>query len=127
MSDSSDFITPKECAALVKLSPAALYMRSRRGNGPPAHRISPRLTRYRRSEVLAWLGAEARAGESEPDARRRVTVEATPAPVARALNAFVDEISASRTLDGEVAAAIWRVAGLKLALALGAAEGTVAP
>jgi len=52
-----DYIDIAETARLTGMKPAQLAQLRHRGTGPRFYKPTPRTVRYRRSEVLAWLGA----------------------------------------------------------------------
>ncbi|GAA4630047.1 hypothetical protein GCM10023196_053800 [Actinoallomurus vinaceus] len=48
-------MTRREWAALARISIATAKRWSRQGIGPEAVKVGPRLVRYRRADVEAWL------------------------------------------------------------------------
>lgn len=52
------YLTIEEAAAVIRSTPAAIYQMRRRGQGPPARRPGARLL-FKRSELMAWLDAQA--------------------------------------------------------------------
>ena len=53
--DPNDMLTTKQVAAWLGLSATTLEIWRTEGRGPPFVRLSPRMVRYRRSDVQAWL------------------------------------------------------------------------
>ncbi|WP_081639907.1 helix-turn-helix transcriptional regulator [Actinomadura flavalba] len=52
---AGEWITRPEFAQCARVSVATLRRWSRLGIGPRAHRVGPRLVRYRKAEVDAWM------------------------------------------------------------------------
>lgn len=55
MSDQSEWLTTGEYAALARVSVPTARRWARQSIGPRPHKFGPRLVRYRRSEVDAWM------------------------------------------------------------------------
>jgi predicted DNA-binding transcriptional regulator AlpA len=55
-----EFMSIREVAELTRKTLNALYSLRYRGDGPPAFQLGHRLV-YRRTDVLAWIEASARA------------------------------------------------------------------
>jgi predicted DNA-binding transcriptional regulator AlpA len=55
LSERNAGMTRREYAALARVHPDTIKRWARVGVGPRPHRIGPRLVRYDRSEVLAYL------------------------------------------------------------------------
>lgn len=53
-----EFMTHEETAAMLRLSPGALYQMRYREQGPPAVKVGKRWL-YRRSDLVAWFEAQA--------------------------------------------------------------------
>lgn len=53
--EGDQWLTRLEFAALARVHESTLYRWARQGIGPQAHRMGPRLVRYSRREVVAWL------------------------------------------------------------------------
>jgi predicted DNA-binding transcriptional regulator AlpA len=64
----ADLLEPSEAAHLLGLSVATLARWRMAGKGPAFVRPAPRLVRYRRADIDAWLGAAVRS-TTEADAR----------------------------------------------------------
>ena len=58
-------ITPPEAARLLNLSERALENWRHRGGGPRYVRVSGRCIRYRRGDILAWIGERLRVSTSD--------------------------------------------------------------
>ena len=52
------FLTTKEVADLLRISPRTLENWRQRGGGPPYRVISQRLVRYSREELMVWVRAQ---------------------------------------------------------------------
>ena len=61
-------MTPQQVARYIGVSDAALRLWRSRGEGPPFFKAGPRLVRYRRTDIDAWI--ESRLSEGE-DSRTR--------------------------------------------------------
>lgn len=59
MVPESEIMTPAQCAEFLGVSKETLFNWRKRGGGPKWTQPTPRLVRYMRADVLAWL-AEAR-------------------------------------------------------------------
>lgn len=57
-------LTTEEAAALLGMGASTLRAWRAEGLGPRFYRVGPRLKRYRRADVLAWL--ESRGGPEAP-------------------------------------------------------------
>lgn len=67
MADSEEWLTPRETAALVRLSVGTLANHRCQGIGIPYTKLSPGRTgrvRYRRSDVEQWLAGGSSAAET---------------------------------------------------------------
>jgi predicted DNA-binding transcriptional regulator AlpA len=53
--DPDDLLTTKQLAAWLGVSTTTLEIWRCEGKGPPFVRITPRMVRYRRGDVLQWL------------------------------------------------------------------------
>ena len=53
--DPDDLLNTKQVAAWLGNSPITLEIWRSKGKGPPFIRLSPRMIKYRRGDVLAWL------------------------------------------------------------------------
>ena len=62
-------LTPPEAARLLHLSERALENWRHRGGGPVFDRVSGRCIRYRRGDLLAWIGERLRVSTSDPGGR----------------------------------------------------------
>lgn len=54
---ADELLTPEETAELVKTNKALLAVWRHRKIGPPFVQLSPRMPRYWRSAVLAWIAS----------------------------------------------------------------------
>ncbi len=63
--DPDQMLTTVETAELLGCSVSFLEIGRIRGYGPPAHKITPRMLRYRRGDVLAWVRERAEANASK--------------------------------------------------------------
>ena len=59
--DPEQMLTTVETAKLLGCSVSFLEIGRIRGYGPPAQKITPRMVRYRRGDVLAWVRERAEA------------------------------------------------------------------
>jgi excisionase family DNA binding protein len=50
-----EWLTPKEAAAYTKIPSGTLQKWRARNKGPPAYQISPRMFRYKRAELDAFI------------------------------------------------------------------------
>ncbi len=66
--DPDQMLTTVETAELLGCSVSFLEIGRIRGYGPPAQKITPRMVRYRRGDVLAWVRERAEANAKEPAA-----------------------------------------------------------
>ena len=57
--NASPWLDTKGAAAFIGSTPDTLKTWRARGDGPPFHKVSGRLVRYRRDELDAWLRGEA--------------------------------------------------------------------
>ena len=64
-----EFLSPADAARYLSVSAKQLENWRRAGNGgPPFHKFSRRLVRYRRSELLAWADEHRRNSTAEAHA-----------------------------------------------------------
>ncbi len=66
--DPDQMLTTVETAELLGCSVSFLEIGRIRGYGPPSQKITPRMVRYRRGDVLAWVRERAEANAREPAA-----------------------------------------------------------
>ena len=59
--DFDQWLTPDQAAAYIGVAKITLAKWRITGSGPPFHRPKPRLIRYLRSELDAWIGAKLRS------------------------------------------------------------------
>lgn len=52
---SPEFLTPKETAAILKVTDDTLRVWRRERKGPPSHRLGHRTVRYSRPQLEAWI------------------------------------------------------------------------
>ncbi len=64
--DPDQMLTTVETAELLGCSVSILEIGRIRGYGPPSQKITPRMVRYRRRDVLAWVRERAEANAREP-------------------------------------------------------------
>ena len=57
MQSLPEYLSSQQLADLLGITRDALEQQRRRGNGPPFVRISPRMIRYRRSDVEAFFAS----------------------------------------------------------------------
>ena len=67
--DPYALLTPPEAARIFNLSERALENWRHRGGGPKFVRVSGRCIRYRRGDLLAWIGERLRNSTSDPGGR----------------------------------------------------------
>lgn len=60
-----EFISTKELAAWVRMSPQWVELGRTKGYGPRFVRIGPKRVRYRRSDVLEWLASRTYASTAQ--------------------------------------------------------------
>ena len=53
--ENLDLLTEEETATILQVHRATLSRWRQRGGGPPFVRLGPKLIRYRRSELRAWV------------------------------------------------------------------------
>ncbi|HZN84472.1 MAG TPA: hypothetical protein VFC01_32995 [Mycobacterium sp.] len=53
--EDDQLLTPSETASWLAVSPQWLSIGRHRGWGPPFERLTPKVVRYRRGSVRAWL------------------------------------------------------------------------
>jgi predicted DNA-binding transcriptional regulator AlpA len=53
--EDKEFLNQNEAAEVVGVHPNTLVAFSKRKDGPPRSKLSPRLIRYRRADLLAWM------------------------------------------------------------------------
>ncbi len=65
--DPDQMLTTPETAKLLGCSVSFLEIGRIRNYGPPAQKITPKMVRYRRGDVLAWVRERAEANAKEPE------------------------------------------------------------
>jgi predicted DNA-binding transcriptional regulator AlpA len=63
--DDDELLSTPAVARWLGVSTVWLEIRRSRGGGPPFARVSPRIVRYRRGEVRAWLAQRRHLSSSE--------------------------------------------------------------
>lgn len=54
---SDQLLTPKEVASICGVTPRTVGDWRQKGEGPPYVKLSSRVVRYRREDVLAWIAS----------------------------------------------------------------------
>lgn len=70
--DADDLMSTIQVAAWLGVSPQFLEIGRSRGYGPRFVRLTPRRTRYRREDVIAWLRSRTHASTAEYTRSREV-------------------------------------------------------
>lgn len=52
-----EFLNQKDAARLIRVHQNTLLALAKKKDGPPRVKLSPRLIRYRKSDLLAWFQA----------------------------------------------------------------------
>jgi predicted DNA-binding transcriptional regulator AlpA len=63
--NADDLLVTKQLAGWLGVSPQTLEIWRCKGDGPRYERLSPRMIRYKRSEVLKWLAGRECASTAE--------------------------------------------------------------
>jgi predicted DNA-binding transcriptional regulator AlpA len=69
--DPDELLDTEEVAAWLHVSMQWLEIARHHGYGPPFTKLSPRMIRYKRSDVLAWLNTRKHASTAEYRAGRK--------------------------------------------------------
>jgi predicted DNA-binding transcriptional regulator AlpA len=68
--DADELLSTMQLAALLGVSTQWLEIGRSRGYGPPFKTLGPRMIRYRRGDVRAWLESRSRHRTMKPSDRR---------------------------------------------------------